>query len=217
MGSHERRLDRARRLVRRALLAIGEELREARIAAGLSQRELGAIVGRSHTQIGRIERGEAPQVPYETLVMIGVALGLDIPLRAYPSGDPVRDAGQLALLVRFRSRISPNLRHRTEVPIGLQGDLRAWDEVLLGPGWSIPVEAETRIRDTQALRRKLALKLGDSGFDRMILLIADTRHNRHVLRIAAAEFGEAFPTSGRDALASLRRGERPSGSAIAFA
>jgi len=51
----------------------------------------------------------------------------------------------------------------------------------------------------------------------MLLVVADTRHNRHVLRLAAADFAEAFPVSGRDALAALRRGEKPSGSAIVLA
>ena len=216
MATRERRLDRAARLVRRALAMIGEEFREVRIQAGLSQRELGARVGLSHAEIGRIERGLAPHVAYQTLVNIAAVLGLDLPLRAYPNGDPVRDAPQLKVLARFRTLLPATLRHRTEVPLGIPGDLRAWDEVIDGPGWSLPVEAEARIRDTQALRRKLALKCRDAGVDRMLLVVADTRHNRHVLRLAAADFAEAFPVRGRDAVAALRRGERPSGSAIVF-
>jgi len=142
MSTRERRLDRGRRLSRRTLLAIGEELREARIQAGLTQRELGAPVGISASEISRIEHGQSPHVAYETLAALGAALGLDIPLRAYPNGDAVRDAAQLALLARFRALLPAGLRHRTEVPLGILGDRRAWDEVLDGPGWSLPVEAE---------------------------------------------------------------------------
>lgn len=196
---------------------MGDEFREARIAAGLSQREVGVAVGRSHTEIGRIERGVVAGVPYELLVVIAAALGLDLPLRAFPNGDPVRDAAQLALLARWRKLLPPTLRHRTEVPLGIPGDHRAWDEVVVGPGWSLPVEAETRLRDTQALRRRLALKCRDADVDRMILVVADTRHNRHVLRLSAADFAEAFPVRTRDALQALRGGTRPAGSAIVIA
>ena len=195
-------------------MTIGEELREARVQAALTQRALGAIVGISPAAIGRIERAEAPHVAYETLVLLASALGLDVPLRAYPNGDPVRDAAQLALLAGLRALLPKHLRHPTEVPLGIAGDLRAWDLVIQGPGWSLPTEAETRLRDVQALRRRLALKCRDAGVDTMLLVVADTRHNRHVLRLAAAEFAETFPIRGRDALAALRRGEKPSGSAI---
>ena len=193
---------------------IGDELREGRIQAALTQRELGAIVGISAAAVGRIERGESPHVAYETLVLIASAVGLDIPLRAYPNGDPVRDAPQLALLAALRSLLPADLRHRTEVPLGIAGDLRAWDEVIEGQGWSLPTEAETRISDVQALSRRLALKCRDAGLETMLLVVADTRHNRHVLRLAAAELAERFPVRGRDALAALRRGAKPSGSAI---
>ncbi len=193
---------------------MGDELREARIQAALTQRELGAVVGISPAAVGRIERGQAPHVAYETLVLLASALGLDIPLRAYPNGDPVRDAAQLALLVRLRVLLPTGLRHPTEVPLGIAGDLRAWDQVIEGQGWSLPTEAETRIRDVQALRRRLALKCRDAGVDTMLLVVADTRHNRQVLRLAAADLGEAFPVRGRDALAALRRGDKPAGSAI---
>jgi hypothetical protein len=76
------------------------------------------------------------------------------------------------------------------------------------------VEAETRLRDVQALLRRLSLKQRDADVDRIALVVADTRHNRHVLRLAAAEFAAAFPVLGRDALASLRAGSLPTGSSV---
>jgi len=214
MSVRERGLDRGQRLAHRALLSIGDEFREARIQNALTQEELGAAVGLSRAEISRIERGQSPHVPYQTLAMIAAALGLDLPLRTFPNHDAVRDSGQLALLARFRAVLPATLRHRTEVPLGIHGDLRAWDEVVVGHGWSIPIEAEARIRDTQAVRRKIGLKCRDAGVDRVILLVADTRHNRHVLRLAADDFREAFPVRGRDALAALQAGPLPSGSAI---
>ncbi len=199
------------------LASIGEELREGRIQAGLTQGELGAIAGISPAEISRIERAQSPHVAYESLVMLASALGLDLPLRAFPNGDPVRDAAQLALIGRLRALLPPSLRQRTEVPLGIPGDLRAWDVVVDGPGWSIPVEAETRLRDVQALLRRVGLKARDGRADRLILLVADTRHNRHVLRLAAAEFAGAFPVRGRDALLALRTGVEPPGRSVVLA
>ena len=46
------------------------------------------------------------------------------------------------------------------------------------------------------------------------LIIADTRHNRRVLRLFRAEFVEAYPVPGRAAMADLRAGRLPAGSAI---
>lgn len=198
------------------MTAIGEELRQARINAGLTQREVGANVRRSRSEISRIERGHVPGVSLATIVAIANVVGLKVSLRAFPGNDPVRDAPQLAVLRRFRTKVHASIRHRTEVPLGLPGDRRAWDEVMVGEGWTMPVEAESRIGDTQALRRTLALKMRDGGVGAILLVVNDTAHNRRVIAAAAADFAEAFPVSARRALAALRRGQRPPGSAIVF-
>jgi transcriptional regulator with XRE-family HTH domain len=210
----ERRLDRARRLAQRALAVVGEELREARLQAGLTQVELGAAVGLSKSEISRIELGRARYVPYERLVLIAAALGLDLPLRAFPSGEPVRDVAQLALLASFRRLLAATLPWRTEVPLRVPGDRRAWDAVIDGPGWRVAVEAETRLRDVQALSRRIALKQRDDRTDVVILLVADTRNNRHVLRLATPDLAATFPTSGRASVHALSEGRQPAGSAI---
>ena len=214
MVTKERRLDRARRLAQRAVAIVGEELREARLQAGLTQTELGEAVGLSKSEISRIELGRARSVPYERLVLIAAALGLDVPLRTFPAGEPVRDAAQLALLAGFRRLLPATLGWRTEVPLNVPGDRRAWDAVIEGRGWRVPVEAETRLRDIQALSRRIALKQRDDRADVVILLVADTRHNRHVLRLAAADLAATFPTSGHAALRALSEGRQPAGSAI---
>ena len=77
---------------------IGDELREARLAAGLSQRRVAELVGLSHSEISRVELAQSDRVPYETLAVIGAALGLDISIRAFPTGEPIRDAAQVGLL-----------------------------------------------------------------------------------------------------------------------
>lgn len=184
------------------------------MAAALSQRQLGAIVGLSHAEISRIERGAAPWVTIETLSLIAAALGLDLSIRTFPAGGPIRDAAQLALLVRFRRRVDPRLSWRTEVPIGIPGDLRAWDAVVGDRAWRVAIDAETRLRDVQALVRREALKRRDDGAVTMVLVVADTRHNRGVLRLAGPDLGGDFPVRGQEILDALARGQQPSGSGI---
>jgi transcriptional regulator with XRE-family HTH domain len=213
VAGRERRVDRARYRADQALRRIGDELREARLTAGLTQSDLGAMVGISGSQVSRIELGQSRRVSFVTLALVAAVLGLELPLRVFPSEDTFRDAGQLALLARFRTRL-PDLRHAAELPLEIPGDRRAWDEVATGRGWSIPVEAETRLRDLQALERRLAVKLRDGRRDRLILLVADTRHNRQVLRLASDSLAAAFPVRGRDAMAALQQGRCPSGSSI---
>jgi transcriptional regulator with XRE-family HTH domain len=193
-------------------VAIGQEFREARLNAGLTQVQVGHAVGISSSAISRIELGQSARVSYRTLALVGCAVGLDVPLRGFPSGEPIRDAAQVALLGRFRAR-TPGLRHVAEVLVGRSGS-RAWDEVVSGGNWTIPVDAETRLRDLQAVHRKVKLKMRDAGVDRVILLVADTRHNRHVLRLAADVLAPDFPLPGSHALAALAQGRRPAASAI---
>jgi transcriptional regulator with XRE-family HTH domain len=214
VATRERRIDRGRRLARHALATIGEEFREARLAAGLTPRQVAEAVGISHTELSRIERGLAVWVPFERLVMIAAVLGLDLPLRAFPAGGPVRDRAQLDLLARFRARLPADIGWRTEVPLRIERDLRAWDAVVCGKGWKVPIDAETRLRDVQALARRAALKRRDDGTDIMVLLVAGTRHNRLVLRLAMPDLVAEFPVPGRAVLAALSSGQQPIGSGI---
>jgi transcriptional regulator with XRE-family HTH domain len=212
--TRERRLDRARRQAQRALALIGEEFRQARLQAGLTLEELGEAVGLSASEMSRIELGQADYVPYTRLALLAAALGLDLPLRAFPAGDPIRDAAQLALLAKLRGLLPTGLGWRTEVPLAIPGDLRAWDAVIEGRGWHVPVEAETRLRDVQAMSRRLALKQRDDRREIVILLVGDTRHNRHVLKVAGPDLAASFPTRGRAVLGALRNEERPKESGI---
>jgi hypothetical protein len=75
-----------------------------------------------------------------------------------------------------------------------------------------PVEAQTRLHDAQAAQRRLELKKRDGQRGWLILLVADTRSNRAVLR--SRPFGDAFPVSASRALDALVRGEDPGGDAI---
>jgi transcriptional regulator with XRE-family HTH domain len=214
MGIHERRRDRANRRADAVLEAIGRELLAARVNAGLSQSMIGSVAGLSYSQVGRIERALSPRVGLRQLILVSEALGLDLSVRLYPVGDPIRDRAQRSLLERLRGQLHPALGWQTEVLLGLPGDSRAWDAVIRCPEGPIAVEAETRLYDVQALERKIALKRQDSGIDHVVLLVADTKTNRRVLRAARESLRSAFPLDGRVILASLAAGHRPGASGI---
>ena len=191
------------------------EVRIARLSSGLSQDDAASAAGISRGRFGRIERGEDGQVSIDELARIATVLGLELSVRFYPAGDPLRDAGHRAVLERFRAQCHPRLRVRTEPPFPSPGDLRAWDAVVSGfnPPIRCGVEAETRPTDEQALTRKLALKRRDGLVDRLILVVPDTRHNREFYRIATG-LKASFPVPGGRALELLNAGTDPGGDAI---
>jgi len=213
MATKERAVDRGWREATDARLMLGRELREGRIAADLSQHEVGQAVGVSASRISRIERGLAPNVPLGLSIATAAVLGLRVNVRLYPVGQPLRDAGQLALLARLHARLGSGLGWRTEVPLALHGDLRAWDAAIRGPDWIVFVDAETRIRDAQALARRFAVKQRDMPTDRAVLLVSDTRSNRAAIRaIGASLVADALPAGlNLEALAARRD---PGGSGV---
>jgi transcriptional regulator with XRE-family HTH domain len=192
---------------------IGREIREARLSSGSSLRVAGARAGMSHTQLRRLEAGVIEHVTVEQLSRGCAAVGLRLLVRAAAGPGPALDAGQLALIGRLR-KLLPAVRLRTEVPVPLPGDRRAWDAVLgLDPA-DMPLEAEARLRDVQAVDRRCTLKLRDSGFDRLILLVSDTANNRRMLEAYREDLRSSFPLDTRAVLADLRRGRTPSASGI---
>jgi transcriptional regulator with XRE-family HTH domain len=213
MATSERSSDRAERLSDEALVALGRELRRARVGSGLSQRSLEAATGISKSEIGRIERGRAPMVPLRVVIRHATALGLALPLKPYPSGDALRDTGQARLLERFRQRLHPSLRWQTEVPLPIPGDRRAWDAVCGREAWRVGVEAETVLDDSQAVDRRVSLKGRDGGVDHVVILLADTPRNRRALEAAAAGFSD-FPLRTREIMTALANGHEPRGSGI---
>ena len=149
----ERSADRGSRLARHDLASIGADLRTARITSGKSLREVGTAVGMSYSNVGRIERAALASVTVNQLARIGAVVGLDVRVRAYPGPSPLRDAGQIAMFDRLRGRLAPILVVRNEVPLQIEGDLRAWDAVIFGfepDADPLHAEGETRLYDAQA-------------------------------------------------------------------
>ena len=193
---------------------MGHEVRQARLDDDLSQAVASSAIGMSKSAWSRLERGEALRLPLLDLARAAAAVGLDLSIRAYPGGQPVRDIAHLQLLERFRAVLGPGTHWQTEVPLPIGGDQRAWDAHILAPGARIGIEAETRARDAQGLQRRLALKRRDGGVDHVVLLLADTRHDRAFVRAAGAGFMADFPVPGRAAMARLSAGQDPLGSAV---
>jgi transcriptional regulator with XRE-family HTH domain len=219
VSTRERPIDRGRRLATADRQRVGHELRVARQISGRSLQEVATSSGLSKSQAGRIERATLPSVSLDQVARLGAAVGLDVRVRAYPGPDPLLDAGQMALLGRLRGRLHKDLTFRTEVPLPIMGDQRAWDGMigrLVGIADTMPVEAETRWLDTQGQMRRLMLKLRDSGLEHVVLVLADTKRNRESLAVAASIMVAEFPIPPRMALAALAAGEHPGGSACVF-
>jgi len=215
MTTRERPADRGRRRMDQDLRLVAVECRRARIGAGLSLRALQRATRIDHVRIWRFENGELSAMSPVQISSVCAAVGLDLRLRAYPAGDAIRDAGQVRILDRIRRELPASLGWRTEVPLRIEGDLRAWDAVISGPGWWLPVEAETVLSDVQAVERRLALKCRDGGVDHVVLLVADTRRNRAAIASAPASF-EWLKSRPRDILGALRAGRDPGASGIMF-
>ncbi len=200
MPTRERPPDRGRRRTRDAFRRLGLDHRQARVGAGLSLRQVAAACAASHQLLSRFERGELVRVSIDEVGAWCAVVGLDLAIRSYPAGDPIRDRAQLALLERLRTRLHPSLRWRTEAALPIEGDLRAWDAEITGRNpapWRARVEAETRISDGQALERRLGLKLRDDPAGHLILLVADTRTNRRALASLGVGLDHLVPTRTR--------------------
>lgn len=214
MGSRERAIDIGAARARDILARLMAEARAARLAAGLGQDDVAAALGISRSQYSRMERGLSPDISINRAARLFAVLGQELSVRAFPAGDPIRDVAHTALLERLRARCHRSFRWRTEVPLPIPGDLRAWDATAVCPTCRIGVEAETRLRDIQALDRRLALKERDGGMDRLVLLVLDSRSNREVVRAYGDLLALRFPVQGTRAMELLGAGVDPGGNVL---
>ncbi|CAN5584892.1 hypothetical protein BH23CHL7_BH23CHL7_16310 [soil metagenome] len=213
MATLERHRDRGVRHARRLIVDLGRQFRDARLAAGLSQAAVARAARIPRSTLSLIERGLSPRLTLLHGAVIAAVLGLEFSVKLYPAGMPVRDVGHLRLLARFRRVVSSSWRWLHEIGVAIDGDPRAWDALLVGPV-RIAIEAETHIHDVQALLRRISLKLRDSNVDWVVLVVADTRHNRAALAMASEEFASAFPCPRRKLMLALREGTDPRASGV---
>ena len=199
---------------RRILGDLVGESRTARLDRGLSLRDVGRAVGLSQPSMTRFEHRLIEDVGIIRMAQILSVVGLELSARAYPGGQPLRDAGHVRLLSRFRAHLHPSLVWATEVPLPAAGDLRAWDGMVRGPTWRYGTEAETHPTDAQALARRTDLKQRDGQVDGVLLVFPDTRHIRLFLAAAMDVFMPSFPIPGRRALELLAAGIDPGGNSV---
>lgn len=214
MPPKHRRADRGSHQGRFLLRTLADELRNARQNAGVSQESVGRAVGVTGVHVGRIEQAEVAGASVALFARLFAVLGMRLSVRAYPEGPPIRDVAHARLLARLKAELPATVTLRTEVPLRLDRDQRAWDGEIETPRGTCKLEAETVLHDLQATERRIALKMADDHVERVILLVSDTRRNRGVL----AEFRELvaarFPLDTRPVLRSLRAGELPERSGI---
>lgn len=216
MPTRERAFDRGRDHGRQRIAELGREIRHARRSHALSLADVAHASRLSTAAVSRIERGLVPGVPLVRLAELLAVVGMELSARAFPAGGPVRDAAHANLLARLRARLAPTLQWLTEVPVAGFGDARAWDATIRGRDFVTAVEAETRIRDLQELDRRVALKRRDGHVDGVVLLLADTRTNRIVVREYADHLKVNFPLPSASVLAALGGGRDPGGSGFVF-
>jgi transcriptional regulator with XRE-family HTH domain len=212
MATTDRLYDRGTRRGARLLRSLGDEFRDKRLAVGVSQLAVARGTAISQGWYSRVEAGTAIGLAVMDAARIATVLGLDLSVRVYPGGSPLRDAAHSDRLVRFLSHVRAPLSYRLEVPLPAMPDRpeqRAWDAVIRGGGQRTAVELEMRLRDGQALERRLNLKRRDDPTEAFILLVADTRTNRRVLSEHVDVFGDLPRLRPSRVHAALSAGRHP--------
>ena len=207
MPAHDDIEQHGQRIARQVRLDAASAVLSARLDSGISQQTAGRAAGMSRAQFGRIERGEIAHLSVDQLCRAAAAVGLKVSLRTFPDGDPARDAGQLAILERFHQRLPSEALWRTEVPLPIRGDRRAWDGLVVLRRRRAGCECETRLRDAQSVERRLALKQRDGQVDIVLLIVPDTVGNRRFLDQHREQLRTLLPLDSRQVLDAFRRGE----------
>jgi hypothetical protein len=162
--------------------------------------------------VSRIEEGKLVALTIAQAIVVADAVGLDVSVKAYPGRRPTRYAGHTRKMTAFLAHVARPVRFATEValpPREAARERRAWDAMLFAPDGDTGVELEMRLYDMQAQTRRLFLKWRDSGVERLLLLVDDSRTNRHALALFP-EYLNGLPRIRTAMLyAALERGERP--------
>ena len=214
MATRQRPADRGELRGRDLLIDLSRELRRARLDRGLSLRGVADAAGTSAPTVYRIERGLSRNVSLVMLARLLAIVGLELGARAFPGGQPIRDARHVELLRRLRPRLHRSLRWATEVPLPIPGDQRAWDVMISGPRWRYGVEAETAPTDSQALARRIQLKQRDGKVDGVLLLLPRGASSRRFVRAAGVSFVEAYPFPARRCFELLNLGADTGGNSL---
>jgi hypothetical protein len=170
----------------------------------------------SRSRYSRIEAGSIRTFSILELDRLAAVLGLEAGVRLYPGGVPVRDAAHAGKLRDLLRLVAAPLKYGIEVPLPVTDgsdrhgwERRAWDAVLFAGQKRTAIELEMRLRDVQAMRRRVDLKRRDDPTEWLLLLIADTRNNRHVLQEFAPLFEDLPRLRPSVVRSALRAGTHP--------
>ena len=214
MVAKQRAVDRGDMRGRSMVGSVGAEIRLARTSLGLSLQLVASASGISASELSRIERARADWVSVVALSRLCAVVGLDLAVRAYPGGRPLRDTRHVRKLEQLHACLHPTLGWALEVPLPNPGDQRAWDAMVRGSDWRYGVECEMNPVDGQALLRRLKQKQRDGMVDGVILLLPETRQARQFRREYADALRSEFPVRASTALRQLATGSAPGGSAV---
>ena len=209
MPASERAYDRGARRGERLLQIVGTELRDARIAHGISQNALAEAAHMTQSTISRIESARMRGLSVRDAAVIASLLGLDLAARTYPGAEPLRDSAQARKVGELLRHVRRPLRYQTEVllpPREGVPERRRWDALITDGAAEMGVEVEMRLHDAQAQTGRLRSKIQDGHVDRVLLVIAATRHNRQVLRDFPAYFADWPRLRTASVLATLEDG-----------
>jgi transcriptional regulator with XRE-family HTH domain len=190
---------------------VGRVLREVRIRRGWRQRDLATAAGVSQALISRIELGRLEHVSLQRLRLVGATLDIAISIEAWwRAGDLDRliDRGHAALV----EHVVGDLRDhgwltRVEVTFNHFGERGSADIVAWHPPTRtlLIIEVKTRIGDVQATASTFERKVrvlpevlaDEEGWDPAVvgrlLVIADTRANRSIVREHRQIFSSIWP------------------------
>jgi transcriptional regulator with XRE-family HTH domain len=186
--------------------------------AGLSQSAVAREIGLDPSTMWRLEADLLPDVSVVRLSEIASVLGHEVSVGLHPIGDPVRDKGQLACGRRFDAVLSERWRVTDETLLPGPGEQRAWDKLLrvadATPRYLVGVDIESRIWDVQAIVRRTRARERDGQVDHILIVLADTAHNRRVADELRDALGTDYETGSRRLLKGLRLGERLVGSGV---
>lgn len=166
----------------------------------------------SGDKVWRLEHERLPSLQLMDACVVAAVVGLDFSGRTFPLGAPIRDAAQAGRLLRLLSEVRAPLRYRTDVALPRRAEapeLRAWDALVEGIGERTGIELESRLIDMQATTRRHNIKRSDNQLDHFLLVIADTKHNRRVMREFAPLLGDLPQLRTANVIKLLRSGKHP--------
>jgi transcriptional regulator with XRE-family HTH domain len=213
----ETRRQRGQRRGRSLITDALSELHRARVTANLGQPSLARQLGMSQSNYSRIEAGKVPGLSVMRLSEMASLLGLELSVRLYPAGDPIRDKGQQGLDGRFEAILADAWTVTNEALLPGPGDLRAWDKLLRLTGETrhlVGVDLETRIRDIQALVRRTRLRERDGAVDVILIVLSDSGTNRILVGQLRDALGPDYSTDPGAIVRALHDGQPLPGSGV---